>query len=451
MALASSRGIDFENCRARTGPMTWGQQWFWEKILHFGEHHNELNFMVWSHVETNSHIDHVLASIKELVERNEILRTKFRTKDSSAAYQQVPQRGQFTVHLVEESTEGDKRNPTDLVTRIMREPFSFEHEVSVRFVVMLRCGSPVKVALIFCHLAADGWSAMTLARELEDLMGTSSQAWLNKDKAARPQAIDQAHWEASANGLRRSERSLTFAERQLLNFPSDITETLPGGLEDPPVQEVSMRSQALDVALRNISGLYEVSVSDALLFTICAGLAEIRQNDMCGLLLYVSNRYSSMRNPALGPVVQDVPVALSVRDPLPAALKTTAAVARAAYLRGQYSPPAMQELVYSTFRSRTGGAPNKLNMELSNSGRPDLDISLDDIKTMQEATSIRRTKGQTRDGIRHHFFLTGRTVGDAVEVALKVDTEKVSVAAAESFLQELEERSINYSRVHSRG
>jgi hypothetical protein len=430
--------------------MTWGQQWIWEKILHFGEHQNELNFMVWSHVETNPHIDHVLVSIKELVERNEILRTKFRKRGSSGAYQHVQQRGQFTVHLVEESTEGDKRNTADLVTRITREPFSFEHEVSVRFVVILHCGSPVKVALIFSHLAADGWSAMTLARELEDLMDTSSQAWLNKDKAVRPQAIDQAHWEASANGLRRSERSLAFAARQLLNFPSDITETSPGGLEDPPVQEVTMRSQALDVALRNISGLYEVSVPDALLFNVCAGLAELRQNDMCGLVLYVSNRYSAMRNPALGTVVQDVPVALSVRDPLPVALKTAAAVARAAYFRGQYSPPAMRELAHSTFRSCWGGAPDKLNMQLSNSGPPDPDISLDDIKTMQEATSIRRTKGQTRDGIRHHFFLAGRTVGDAVEMALKVDTESVSVAAAESFLQELEERSIHYSRVHSR-
>lgn len=281
-------------------------------------------------------------------------------------------------------------------------------------------------------------------------MVPSSRAWLDGEKAERPQAIDQARWETSAEGARRSNRSLAFAVEQLRHFPGLVAAHHAAGREDPPVQDITMRSRALDVVLRRISAQYGVSASDALLFSVCASLAELGRNDGCRLMLYASNRYSAMKNSALGTVVQDVPVAISTREPVGPALKKSAAVARAAYFHGRYAPPALRSLMHPPATSPSADGPDtscSRNLQLSSASGHDPGTSCGDITAMRRETRVERTKWQACDRRGRRLYLVCSTVGDEVELILKVDTASLPVAAAESFLRELEDRCVHYSQL----
>jgi DNA-binding NarL/FixJ family response regulator len=445
----------FKGTRAPSAPLTWGQRWIWDEVTHFGQHHNELNFAMISHVREYASIGDICVAIRQLIERYEILRTNFRVASSGETYQHVMQDGRFTVDIMEIQDDTEDLRSLESVRQMVRLPFSFEHDVPVRFVLCLRNDTPALVLIILPHVVADFWSGKALVRELEDLISSLSQGRIDGSNSVVQQAVDRADWEASSQGLRRSERSIAFANGQMENLPARLIESTASRPENPPVQDLTMGSAALKIALDNISEQYGVSTSDALLFCVATSLSSLRRNESCGLMLYSSNRYGALQDPALGTIVQDVPVRVSARDDsLRDALSKVASTARRAYLSGQYHPESMEQLIRSSAASRLDGGPDvscSLNMLLSSSrtrapgdlGKCD---STKDLAALQGRTWLRKTKVQACDRIRRRFYLVAVTDGDQVGLTLKVHTESIDLTAAESILRELEDRAIYYSQ-----
>src|SRR5690606_1050319 len=160
--------------------------------------------------------ERVLTALATLLRRHDALRTRFPVESPGGEpRQQCDPAGQLQVEYCETEPGRVERLAEQDEEQLWRVPFRNEHDWPMRASIIAAGGRPRQIVFVFSHLAVDAWACATLRKEFLDL--------LRHDRAAPAvagwQPRDRAAFEASPQGRKANDLSLTYWRRTLETFP----------------------------------------------------------------------------------------------------------------------------------------------------------------------------------------------------------------------------------------
>jgi hypothetical protein len=234
------------------------------------------------------------AALHTLLVRHDALRTCF----PGPGVQRVRDGGELDVRVHE--LTGDRAGFVGtLVWAAMGVPFDVTAELPVRADVVTRDGAPVLLVLLFSHAAVDAAGAAIVAGQCRTLLAGGE---LPGPPGRQPR--DQAEWERSTAGRRRTRAALTQWDTVLRRIPQAML-PVPHPLGRPGHREVRMRSAALARALPVLVARTGAGASTVLL-AAAAALVASRTGTPAGAVVSIcGNRFRADWREYVGPLAQD--------------------------------------------------------------------------------------------------------------------------------------------------
>ncbi|MGW5054219.1 condensation domain-containing protein [Actinokineospora sp. NPDC004072] len=406
---------------ARSGPVALGQH----NVLRWlgGDGGDALPAFV--PVPPGRSVEDVADAVGVVVARHESLRTVF-----DGQVQRVLGTGAVPVSVYE--LDGDEvAFVGGLVVRLLREPFDVAADLPVRALVVTRCGAPFIAVLLLSHAAVDGTAATLLGRQVAAL--------LDGDRSAPPvehQPIDQALWERSPAGQRRTAASLRYWAARLREAPQALF-TVPHPEGVPGHREVRMLSSALAGALVPVVARTGVSPSSVVLAAAVGLLAAHTGADPGALVSISGNRFRSGWRDYIGPLAQDalVPYAVAGSGGFDALARQLGSATLAAYRCAHFDSVDLWEVMDGVAEER--------------GVRFHRDCVFSDLGVAEPEPPVERTRFEPMFDrpLPTAFYLTLGAVSGAVDLRLHTDTRYVPdparfLAAVERLVVAAAERDV---------
>ncbi|WP_055631793.1 condensation domain-containing protein [Streptomyces griseoruber] len=440
--------VRFCGVRAGTAPLTWGQRWMWEEAAWFAPDHRHLNMPVVLELPDGTQLSSVLAALRTLLERHEPLRTTFPVSATGEPRQDVTEEGLIRVQE-RRVRPGRGRDATkdvaeQLAGELGRRPFAVD-ELPCRAGVVTCDGAPLRLVLVVFHVVTDDWDLRNLTAELRRLVAADGHV----PEAAgdvRLQPLDQAAREGGPEGRAVGLRSLEHWRTQLVRAPADMLPFRNPAPETPRYKEVTLRSEALTLALYALSRRLRTSQTTVFLAIAAALLGRRADLPTACLTLYCNNRIDPRDEAAAGPFLQDAPMVVDLDGSLAETVRRTWQAALPAYLAGRYDPVRAHSLVEEVQRERGTVADLSCtaNVMLGTDGLgADLLARAAHVtrESAEEARSRTRpgwTRTLVTDRPGRRFYLTASNAAGPVLASLRADTTLLSTAELLGFLTDIE-------------
>jgi hypothetical protein len=211
-------------------------------------------------------------------------------------------------------------------------------------------GMVTHLALVFCHVAADGWAARTVVSELVAMLGDGEPG-----PATAPwTTLDQAAAEQSAEGAKRTRVALRHWRQALDAMPASLFDHPAAEPEPVRFHRLRLRSAAAATAAVTLAGRHRTSTSNVVLTAVGLVLAALSGRDTVALQLIVGNRHDERSRGLVsasaqnGLLVQRYDPAATVGD----VIRATYRASTGAYFTGAYEPSAIEELLAETAARR---------------------------------------------------------------------------------------------------
>jgi hypothetical protein len=349
---------EFAGERAGTAPLTWGQRGMWEATQRNPPGHFNIPVSLPVPRRPATSVAVAAAAIGGLVSRHESLRTRIVTGDPEPL-QVVARRGRLPVDVVEAGGDPMGGGPvvTDdidavaaaLRTRLAAPAFDHARDWPLRVGLVTVDGQVRRIALVFCHLAAD-WHGITVAlRDLRLLLRGSAPP------AATTHPLDLARWQRTA-GQAHSRRAVAYWTAASRTIPPTMF-AVDGDPPDRPHERAVLTSRALDLAARVIAARQRVSTSTVLLAATAALVGAATGHERCALNTLVHNRFQADHAGVVGMLAQLGLVVVDVGGAPPFAdlVTRTWQAAMLAYRNAYYDQVAVDGALARVGRER--GAP----------------------------------------------------------------------------------------------
>jgi hypothetical protein len=317
-----------------TSPLTWGQQDIWRAVVAAEPQERYLNIVrvFAAPARRPVTVERAALALERLVARHESLRTRL-AGPREALTQLVSPVGRVAYEVV----EGE---PVEKVgDRLAAEPFAYWDEWPLRVAFVVDGGYVRHIALVLCHLAADGHAADLVVKDFRLLLLRDELPPL---RSATPREL--AAWQCSADGRRVSEAAIaSWLDEYARMDPVPPAPHAPG---EPRYLEATMRSSGLAAAAHTLAARNRVSTSTVLLTAAIRLAGELAGQRVCGMRVIVNNRFAAGRRDVVSTISQEALVVLDLRtasfDEL---VKQGWKAALRAYRQAQYDPCAMEEAV----------------------------------------------------------------------------------------------------------
>ncbi|MEH2114380.1 amino acid adenylation domain-containing protein [Nostoc sp.] len=175
-------------------------------------------------------------SLKELIDRHEVLRTNFVTVDGQAA-QIIQTQPNWTVTVVDFQhlplTE-QKTTAQKLLEQRAIEPFDLAHDPLIRAILIVLSETEQWLLVCMHHVVFDGWSIGLFVQELQALYNAYSQGQPSPLLPLPIQYADYAIWQRQWLVGEVLQNHLSYWEKQLANAPTFLP--LPTDRPRPAVQ-----------------------------------------------------------------------------------------------------------------------------------------------------------------------------------------------------------------------
>ncbi|QLE41852.1 amino acid adenylation domain-containing protein [Nostoc sp. C052] len=175
-------------------------------------------------------------SLKELIDRHEVLRTNFVTLDGQAT-QIIQTQPNWTVTVVDFQhlplTE-QKTTAQELLEQRAIEPFDLAHDPLIRAILIVLSETEQWLLVCMHHVVFDGWSIGLFVQELQALYNAYSQGQPSPLLPLPIQYADYAIWQRQWLVGEVLQNHLSYWEKQLANAPTFLP--LPTDRPRPAVQ-----------------------------------------------------------------------------------------------------------------------------------------------------------------------------------------------------------------------
>ncbi|MEV1176895.1 hypothetical protein, partial [Nonomuraea sp. NPDC049784] len=215
-----------------TVPLTWGQQDIWRAVVAAAPQERYLNIARSFAAPKRRPItvERAAQALERLVARHESLRTRL-AGPRDAPFQRISAEVRPPYEVVSEPVE-------EVCERLAAEPFAYWEEWPLRVAFVVAGGHVRHIALVLCHLAADGHAADLVVKDFRLLLLRDS---LPPPGGATPREL--AAWQRSDAGRRVSEETIaSWLDEYARMDPVPPSSHVPG---EPRFLEATLRSPAL--------------------------------------------------------------------------------------------------------------------------------------------------------------------------------------------------------------
>jgi hypothetical protein len=405
------------------GPLTWSQLLIWRDCEWLGaeSHYYNLSFVI--PVASGKRLEDVLAALREIVLRHEVLRSRIRVDAHGAPTQECPSTGEMEVAVAAASDGRWPQLQADVLKRLKSRAFCFPQEWPIRFAVVSDEAGPRSVVAVLSHVAVDGGAVRLLKAQLTELIDASERAAAHP---VPPQPLDRAAFEASPAGRRMSEAALAVMRRQLMAAPQTPLPIVAGQPGHPRFQRLGMRSPALTAAMRLVANRLEVSSSAVLMAGVALVLGVVGGNDRVLLKLILGNRGFPDLRDMVGVAVSNGYQLLhlggaSFND----FVRATAGGSLRTYARSQCDPADRERLIAAVGEER--GVALDLSAYFNDFRQGDVQpagVAADQLSAMRADTELEWVGGWEKQDASFFFHVLP---GEEIEpVFLMVDTQLIA-------------------------
>ncbi|MCY7421231.1 MAG: amino acid adenylation domain-containing protein, partial [Chitinophagaceae bacterium] len=272
-------------------PLSFSQErlWFIEKLEGSIQYHIPLVFSFKGELN----IEALEASLKEIVERHEVLRTVIKEEDGKP-FQCINSVNDWQLErqTIPDSSEIESNAA---INQLVNKPFNLAGDYMLRATLIAEGGNDHLLVLVIHHIASDGWSMSIMAGELIQLYQQHSGVNVVLLPALPLQYADYALWQKKHISQQQQANKLLFWKDTMeglnpLSFPTDfarpVTQSTRGAL-----LEFTLPTQ-LAAAIAALSNQQGVTLFNTLLAAF-------------NVLLY---RYTNQADVCVGTVVANRPV-----------------------------------------------------------------------------------------------------------------------------------------------
>lgn len=311
MALKVSQDrmtVPFAGADAGTGPLTWGQKAMLRDMRASG---NQFSMGGRLRLPEGSTVEDAAARVSALVGRYAALRMRLTTDDAG---QEIAASGELGLDILTLPDDADPsdvaRYPADLMDELPLGRFDFHRDWPLRMTLVRHRGACLNLVWGLSHLAADGGVHVLL---LADLLADGDRA---AGAPPRPQILDVARSEQTAQLRQLSSRAMRYWEAQLRSIPAQ-TFGEPTASPDPEEQrylQVRFRSPAAHLAIQAIARRTATDVSRVTLAVIATAIGRVTRVNPLTLKVMVNNRFRPGLAEVIAPIAQNSAVTIDVSD-----------------------------------------------------------------------------------------------------------------------------------------
>jgi len=251
-------------------PLSWAQERLW--FMHHLEGESGAYTMPFAVLlEGNLNVNALEGAIREIVQRHEVLRTRFEIKDNKPV-QVIPPNVTITLPVVDIQNVADPwKQVEQQATFVAFQPFDLANGSVLRAMLWQVSQQEYVLLLVIHHIAADGWSIGVLIRELSACyraISTGSSVLLPKLSL---QYADFTIWQRQWLTDKALERQLSYWKQQLAGAPPLLE--LPTDRPRPAIQTFRGGTQRFQLDQDLISQLKKLSQESGstLFMTLLAG------------------------------------------------------------------------------------------------------------------------------------------------------------------------------------
>ncbi|MFJ6610140.1 condensation domain-containing protein [Streptomyces sp. NPDC091289] len=453
----SSTVIEFLGSSGRA-PSTWGQRAIWRSIRWMRSDSAYFNLQRCVAVPDGVPAEQVLAALRAVVERHEVLRTLF-TDTTDCTVQEVVAHGAIAVTLRSSPDEPTKSAAAALAAELVSRPFRHEREFGLRLAVLSHGDAPRWIAIAVSHLIMDMTALHVVERDLTALLGGAElppPRWTPRQEAER---------QADPSGAARGRAALRFWERGLTAVPRSHFDhpPAPGAAADDPERFLRLRleSPAGAVAASALADRCSTTTSVVLLAAAAVVLAGRSRHPVAALQLIAGNRNEDRLRELVGAQAENALFVLDLPDgDFEDAIRASYRPALSAYRHSGYDPMAWAELL-DRVALRRGSPPdlaaffNDARMgdrwdDLEAARGAEAFHSRTALEALAAKSAVRFIGSWPRQDAR--YFVHASYSPDALHLNLMADTHYLSRPELERLLFSMERLLLDsvFDRVHIR-
>lgn len=279
---------------SKSANLCWGQRYHWLRYQHVppGSRH-EAHIVDTFALPPGLSTPRLRSALNHLVRRHEVLRTVYRTQDGPWPRQVVQSPGPMSI--CEATTEQDGTPPpAEAIRRLTEADFELSTQWPARACVVTTAGVPVRLVMVFNHLAFDDRSLELLRAEFEALLGAAVSGRPARLAPVPAHPVDQALREESDEARDAARSALEHWRAELERMPSDMfvgRRSLPA--DRGPALSASLTSPTLLAAARETAARLRVWPSAIHLAAYAVGMAAYTGEPVVTHRMYTSQREAS--------------------------------------------------------------------------------------------------------------------------------------------------------------
>ena len=315
----STRGRIRPQPRPEHIPLTFGQRRLW-LLDQFAPGLVAYNSPMGKWLHGQLDVDALRAAVQSLIDRHEVLRTVYLARGGQP-YQQILSRCELPWRFaVAEGRDTDAQRGDAL--RIAREevarPFILATQPPIRAVLVQVADDLHLLAIIFHHIAIDGWSISTMDQEIVDAYNQARAGKPLHRAAPELQIADVALWQQQTFGGDGLQQQLDFWARHLADAPAVLD--LPSDRARPAMQSFqgslcsTQIPSALYARLQAFAREQQVTLSILMFAAFQSLLARYCGQDRVVAAMGVAGRSRLELEPVVGFFINMLPLQANVSD-----------------------------------------------------------------------------------------------------------------------------------------
>lgn len=276
---------------SKSANLCWGQRYHWLRYQHVppGSRH-EAHIVDTFTLPPGLSVPRLRSALNHLVRRHEVLRTVYRTQQGPWPRQVVHSPGPMRVEVATTEQDGTP-TPAQAVRRLIEEDFDPARQWPARACVVTTAAVPVRLVMVFNHLAFDDRSLELLRREFEALLDAAVRGRPARLAPVAWHPVDQAAREESAEALEAARGALKHWREELARMPADVFARRRGlPAESGGALSASFTSPTLLAAARETAARLRVWPSAVHLAAYAVGQAAYTGEPVVTHRMYTSQR-----------------------------------------------------------------------------------------------------------------------------------------------------------------
>lgn len=439
--MANAIPVMFAGEGSGAGELSWGQQTVW-RAMELAD--GEVTILTGiALLADGSTVNDVAGVLSYLMSRHQSLRTRLRRSADGHVRQVVFGSGEIELEIADAPDDAD---PATFARDLADSYETWDHDCfrdwPVRMAVVRHRGVPVYRAMGMCHLTADGFGIVTMLNDLGGWDFSTGQVLgsVNPNPVTAMESLEQAQWQCSPAGQRRSAIAEQYWDRLLRAIPprrfGESTDK-----RSPRSASAVYDSPAAFLAIQVIAARVQTDTSPVLLAAAAVAIARVSGINPVVPRMFVSNRFRGRLAETVSPIAQTCPCQIDVAGITFDTAVKRAMIASIAALKHAYFDPARIRAIIATVGEERGLA---IDLACVYNDRRlitsrEADAALPTLAALRAALpgSTLRWEGYS-DEPGPPFLIHIRDSPDSVNVLVSCDSHYIAPADVEAFLRAME-------------